>query len=39
MPGLNNKVQDARLEQEKMLLSREIEATDAASTLLEGSSN
>ena len=30
MPGLNKKVQDARLEQEKTPLSRQIEATDAA---------
>jgi hypothetical protein len=30
MPGLNKKVQDARLEQEKTQLSRQIEATDAA---------
>jgi hypothetical protein len=30
MLDLNKKVQDARLEQEKTLLSRQIEATDAA---------
>jgi hypothetical protein len=30
MPGLNKKVQDARLEQEKTQLSRQIEVTDAA---------
>ena len=30
IPGLNKKVQDARLEQEKTQLSRQIEATDAA---------
>ena len=30
MPDLNKKVQDARLEQEKTRLQRQIEATDAA---------
>jgi len=30
MPGLNKKQQDARLDQEKTQLSRQIEATDAA---------
>jgi hypothetical protein len=30
MPGLNKKLQDARPGQEKTLLSRQIEATDAA---------
>ncbi|MEN6443076.1 MAG: hypothetical protein ABFC71_04910 [Methanoregula sp.] len=30
MPDLNKKVQDARLEQEKTMLHRQVEATDAA---------
>jgi len=34
MLDLNKKVQDARLDQEKTLLSRQIEATDAAIDML-----
>ena len=34
MLDLNKKLQDARLEQEKMMLSRQIEATDASIDML-----